>query len=152
MAWDNQEGAPPGSTRLPLHQGGYYEANEFNGPVLDLNEQLISNPSSTFFFRMNGDAMCDAGIRNGDLLIVDKSLKAVNGKIIVASVNGELLVRRFEQHIRGFSLVAENPRYGNVEIGEFTDFSPWGLVTCIVRVLEKQHPDSAAFRGRNRRS
>jgi DNA polymerase V len=112
-------------------------ADDFAERGIDLNEQLIHNKSATFFFRMNGDAMENAGIQNGDVLIVDKSLKATNGKIIVASVNGDLVVRRLQQSIKGFTLVAENPRYENIEVGEFTQFNPWGLVTCVIHILEK---------------
>lgn len=112
-------------------------ADDFAERGIDLNEQLIYNKPSTFFFRMNGDAMTGAGIQNGDVLIVDKSIKATNGKIIVAVVNGDLVVRRFQQGIKGYTLVAENPRYETIEVGEFTQFTPWGLVTCVIHIFEK---------------
>lgn len=112
-------------------------ADDFAERGIDLNEQLIYNKPSTFFFRMNGDAMIHAGIQNGDVLIVDKSLKATNGKIIIAAVNGELVVRRFQQGIKGYFLAAENPRYENIEVGEFTQFNPFGLVTCVIHIFEK---------------
>jgi DNA polymerase V len=117
-------------------------ADDFSERGIDLNEQLIYNKPATFFFRMNGDAMINAGIGNGDVLIVDKSLKATNGKIIVAAVNGELVVRRFQQSIKGYSLAAENPRYEDIDVGEFTQFNPFGLVTCVIRILEKSLLDN----------
>ena len=64
---------------------------------IDLNEQLILNKPATFFFRMNGDAMMEDGIFSGDILIVDRSIKPVSGKLIVAVLDGELLVREFSE-------------------------------------------------------
>ena len=73
-------------------------ADDYAVPPIDLNEQLIRNKPSTFFFRMKVDAMKNAGIFDGDILIVERSLELVNGKIIVAILNGELLVRRFQKN------------------------------------------------------
>jgi DNA polymerase V len=98
---------------------------------IDLNEQLIRNKPATFFFRMNSDAMIDAGIHSGDVLIVDRSIKAVNGKVIVAIVNGELLVRKLQTHIKGVTLIAENKKYGNVQVDEFSSYAAWGVVVYI---------------------
>src|SRR2546429_2440063 len=72
-------------------------ADDYMERGIDLNEQLIMNKPATFFFRMNSHAMLNAGIQSGDVLIVDRSIKAVNGKIIVAVVDGELVVRRLSQ-------------------------------------------------------
>jgi DNA polymerase V len=104
-------------------------ADDYMERGIDLNEQLIRNKPATFFFRMNSDAMIDAGIHSGDVLIVDRSVKAVNGKIIVAVVNGELLVRRLQTHIKGVTLLAENKKYGNIQIDEFSNYTAWGTVT-----------------------
>jgi DNA polymerase V len=103
-------------------------ADDYMERGIDLNEQLIRNKPATFFFRMNSDAMVDAGIHSGDVLIVDRSIKAVNGKIIVAVVNGELFVRRLQTQIRGITLVAENKKYGNINIDEFSNYAAWGVV------------------------
>src|SRR5687767_5367936 len=71
-------------------------ADDYMDRRIDLNEQLILNKPATFFFRMNGEAMTGAGLNHEDVLIVDRSIKATNGKIIVAVVDGELLVRRLQ--------------------------------------------------------
>src|SRR5436189_6483285 len=63
---------------------------------IDLNEQLIKNKPATFFMRVNSDAMIDAGIQNGDVVIVDRSLEAKNAKVIIAVLDGEMLIRRLE--------------------------------------------------------
>ena len=111
-------------------------ADDYMERGIDLNEQLIRNKPATYFFRMNGDAMIGAGIQPGDILIVDKSLQAKSGKIIVAVVNGELMVRRFQQTFNRVSLTAENSRYGTIELGEFSEYRPWGVVTCVIHVLD----------------
>ena len=108
-------------------------ADDYMERGIDLNEQLIRNKPATFFFRMNSDAMTDAGIFSGDVLIVDRSVKAMNGKIIVAILNGELLVRRLQTHIRGVTLVAENKKYGNIQVDEFSSYAAWGVVIHSIR-------------------
>ncbi len=100
---------------------------------IDLNEQLIRNKPSTFFFRMKGDAMQDAGIFDGDLLIVDQSVKPTNGKIIVAVLNGELMVRRFHKNFTSSFLIPENNRYKPINLGEFSDILMWGVVIYVIK-------------------
>jgi len=99
---------------------------------LDLNELLIQHPVATFFVRVAGDSMKDAGINHGDILIVDRSLEATSEKIVIAIVNGELTVKRFVQSHTSCQLVAANSNYPPVEITEDTDFSVWGVVTSVI--------------------
>ena len=113
-------------------------ADDYMERGIDLNEQLILNKPATFFFRMNGDAMVGAGIQSGDVLVVDRSIKATNGKIIIAAINGDLVVRRFQQTINRITLMAENSKYGNIELGEFTEYTAWGVVTCVIHILERR--------------
>jgi DNA polymerase V len=107
-------------------------ADDYMERGIDLNEQLIKNKPATYFFRMRGDAMKDAGIFDNDVLIVDRSLKLANGKIIVAILNGELLVRRFHKNFSSAFLIPENNRYKNINLAEFTDFALWGVVTYVI--------------------
>lgn len=102
---------------------------------IDLNEQLIRNKPATFFFRMKGDAMKNAGIFDGDILIVDRSLQLTNGKIIVAILNGELLVRRFHKNFSSAFLIAENERFKNINLAEFSNFQVWGTVTYVIHTV-----------------
>ncbi len=76
--------------------------------------------------------MRDAGINHGDILVVDRSLEATNGKIIIGIVNGDLTVKRLLQNDTSCKLVAENPDYPAVEITKDTDFSVWGVVTSVI--------------------
>ena len=107
-------------------------ADDYMERGIDLNEQLIRNKPATFFFRMKGDAMKEAGMFDGDILVVDRSIKLVNGKVIVAILNGELLVRRFHKNFSSAFLIAENERFKNINLAEFTNFSVWGVVTYVI--------------------
>lgn len=111
-------------------------ADDYMERGIDLNEQLVINKPATFFFRMTGEAMTGAGIYHDDVLIVDRSIKATNGKIIVAVVDGELLVRRLQVSFNKMILTAENKNQAPVEIGEFSRYSAWGVVTCVIHILD----------------
>lgn len=111
-------------------------ADDYMERGIDLNEQLIMNKPATFFFRMNSHAMSGVGIQSGDVLIVDRSVKAVNGKIIVAVVDGELVVRRLSQKMNSISLLPENRQFKDIRIEEFTAYQPWGVVTCAIHIIE----------------
>ena len=110
-------------------------ADDYMERGIDLNEQLIRNKPATFFFRMKGDAMKDAGIFDNDILIVDRSLKLTSGKIIVAVLNGELMVRRYHKNFSSSFLIPENSRYKTINLGEFSDFMLWGVVAAVIRTL-----------------
>ncbi|HRH61637.1 MAG TPA: S24 family peptidase, partial [Chitinophagaceae bacterium] len=100
---------------------------------------LVLNKPATFFFRMNGDAMIDDGIFSGDILIVDRSIKASSGKVIVAILDGELMVRRLQKNFNGTELVAANKKMTGIQISAFDDRSNvWGVVTCVIHVLENR--------------
>ncbi|WP_430901418.1 MULTISPECIES: LexA family protein [unclassified Paraflavitalea] len=110
-------------------------ADDYAERGIDLNEQLIRNKPATFFFRMKGDAMVDAGLYDNDVLIVDRSIKVTSGKIIVAVLNGELLIRRFHKNFTSAFLIPENSRYKTINLAEFTDFAVWGVVTYAIHPL-----------------
>lgn len=112
-------------------------ADDYMERGIDLNEQLILNKPATFFFRMNGDAMIEDGIFNGDVLIVDRSLKPSNGRVIVAVLDGELLVRRLNRTTNAVELLCANKRMSNIHLPAFDDRSHvWGVVTCVIHALE----------------
>ena len=110
-------------------------ADDYMDRGIDLNEQLIRNKPATYFFRMRGDAMKDAGIYDNDILVVDRSVKLANGKIIVAILNGELMVRRFHKNFTSAFLIPENDRYKTINLAEFGDFNLWGVVTYAIHHL-----------------
>lgn len=113
-------------------------ADDYMERGIDLNEQLILNKPATFFLRMNSEAMIEDGIFSGDILIVDRSVKAASGKLIVAILDGELLVRRLQKNYNNVVLIAANKKMGNITLTEFDDRgNVWGVVTCVIHVLEK---------------
>lgn len=107
-------------------------ADDFLENRIDLNEQLIRNPAATFFIRVQGNSMEEAGIQSGDVLIIDRSLEASNGKIIVAVLNGEFTVKRIRFSIGGIQLIAAHPHYPNIEVSPNDQFEVWGVVTSII--------------------
>ncbi len=111
-------------------------ADDYMERGIDLNEQLVMNKPATFFFKLNGDAMTGAGMQRGDVLIVDRSLKAANGKIIVAIVDGEMVVRRYSQTMNRTLLIPENEKFKSIEISEFMSYQCWGVVTCVIHIID----------------
>jgi DNA polymerase V len=111
-------------------------ADDYAERGIDLNEQLILNKPATFFFRMNSDAMLKAGIQIGDVLIVDRSIKATSGRIVVIAFRGELLVRRLEIFNNRLVLVAANDGYPPQPVTADADYRAWGVVTCVIHILE----------------
>jgi DNA polymerase V len=103
---------------------------------LDLNELMIQHPTATFFVRVSGDSMRGAGIQEGDILVVDRSLETVSGKIVIAILNGEFTVKRFISNASGVYLVAENSRYPALKIEPESDFQVWGVVTYVIHKAE----------------
>ena len=103
--------------------------------VLDLNKHILCNPETTFFVRVSGDSMIEAGIHTGDLLVVDRVLRPENGKIVIAVINGELTVKRLFKVNDKVFLMPENPSYSSIEITEMMDFMIWGVVTNVIHPL-----------------
>lgn len=113
-------------------------ADDYMERGIDLNEQLILNKPATFFFRMNGDAMIEDGIFSGDILVVDRSIKPSSGKVIIAILDGELLVRRLQKNASNIELIAANKKMSSIQLYDFNHRSNvWGVVTCVIHVLEK---------------
>jgi DNA polymerase V len=110
-------------------------SDDFMERGIDLNEQLIQNKPATFFFRVNSDAMIGAGIHIGDTLIVDRSITPASGKVVVAILNGEFLVRRLQMHAHSVTLIPENKKYGNIQIEQLADYRTWGVVTYVIHGL-----------------
>ena len=126
-------------TQLDVHRanatGFSTPADEYAERGIDLNEQLIKNKPATFFFRMNGDAMTGAGIFSGDVLIVDRSITNANGKVIVAVLDGEMIVRRYEKTLNKIRLTPQTDKLAAIEIDPYADFSVWGVVTYVIHTL-----------------
>lgn len=103
--------------------------------IIDLNQQLIKNKEATFFGRAEGDSMIGAGIGNGDLLVIDKSLRPKNQDIAVCFLDGEFTVKRIKIEKDIIWLVAENKKYQPIKVTPENDFVIWGIVTHCIKDL-----------------
>lgn len=110
-------------------------AADYEEGKLDLNKHLIRNPAATFFVRVTGDSMVKAGIHNGDLLVVDRSIEPRDKNVVIAVVNGELTVKRIRIRKNGLTLEAENEAYQSQEINDEIEFEVWGVVTNVIHAL-----------------
>ena len=131
-----------GSKRFSQHDVPMANASGFGAAAddymergIDLNEQLIRNKPATFFMKVSGSSMINAGIFDGDIVIVDRSIKPQNGKIVIAVLDGEMLIRRYEKTINRLRLVPETPKLSSIEVSEFMDFKIWGVVIYAIRSL-----------------
>ena len=126
-----------GIQKIPLASGrvsaGFPSpADDYIEKKLDLNEYLIRHPAATFFVRVSGDSMSGASMHPGDILIVDRALKPISGKIVIAILEGDLTVKRIQQRGGKTFLVPENPAYTPMEIHPETSFEIWGVVTHVI--------------------
>jgi DNA polymerase V len=124
--------------KLPLYgckvRAGFPSpADDYIETYLDLNSHLITHPSATFFVRASGDSMMKVGILDGDLLIVDRSIEAKHGHIVIAAVNGELTVKRLVCTAGRTELMPENDRYSPILITEDLELVIWGVVIHTIR-------------------
>ena len=103
-------------------------ADDYTEENIDLNEHLISNPFITFFLRVKGDSMINAGIKDKDLIIVAKSLTARPGNIIIAMIDGEFTIKRLSIKNNELYLKAENHNYPDFEFKHHIDVQIWGVV------------------------
>ena len=103
-------------------------ADDYTEENIDLNEHLISNPFSTFFLRVKGDSMLNAGIKDKDLIIVDKSLRAKPGNIVIAMIDGEFTIKRLSIKNNELYLKAENHNYRDFRFKNYIDVQIWGVV------------------------
>lgn len=115
-------------------------ADDFMEKQLDLNEHLIQHPAATFFVRVDGDSMIGAGIHQGDILIVDRSIEPSNGKIVIAVLDGAFTVKRIRiSRVPGnktqILLEPENPAFQPIRIQPESDFQVWGVVTYVIHSL-----------------
>ena len=109
-------------------------ADDYIETYLDLNTHLIKHPAATFFVTASGDSMTGAGIQSGDMLIVDKSLDATHGKIVIAAMDGELTVKRLSHTADRIQLLPENNHFQPIDITDTQELVIWGVVTHVIHV------------------
>ncbi|WP_373059964.1 LexA family protein [Zunongwangia sp. H14] len=103
--------------------------------AIDLNQELIRNKDATFFGRVKGDSMRDAGITDGDLLIIDKSLEPASGRIAVCFIDGEFTVKRIKIEKDTVCLIPENDAYKPIRVTADNEFLIWGIVTNVIKAV-----------------
>ncbi len=108
-------------------------ADDFLDLSIDLNKELIKHPYATFYGRVRGDSMTGAGLDDGDLLIIDKSLEPQDGKIAVCFIDGEFTVKRIKLDTESLWLMPENTKYKPLKVTEDNEFVIWGIVTCVIK-------------------
>ena len=108
-------------------------ADDFLDSSIDLNKALVKNKDATFYGRVKGDSMIDAGLSDGDLLIIDKSIEPKNDKIAVCFIDGEFTVKRIKMEKDVIWLMAENKKYQPIKVTKDNDFLIWGVVTNVIK-------------------
>lgn len=108
-------------------------ADDYIEESLDLNKYLIKKPAATFMVKVKGDSMSGAGIENGDLLIIDRSITAKHNSIVVAMLNGAFTVKRLIKRGGATFLKPENQKYKEIMIEESHDFEVWGVVAHVIK-------------------
>ncbi len=128
---------PTLNLKLPLYDskisaGFPSPAEDYVELKLDLNQHLIKHPAATFFVKVAGHSMNDAGIHDGDLLVVDRALEPKNSDIAVCVIDGEFTVKRIKKIKGELYLVPENAAYKPIKVTEEKDFQIWGIVAYII--------------------
>jgi len=107
-------------------------ATDYMENKLDLNEHLIKHPAATFIVKASGFSMIDAGIHSGDLLIIDRSITPQNNNIVIASIFGDLTVKKLKKKKNTLFLVSASDHYPSIEVKEEMECFIWGVVTFII--------------------
>lgn len=107
-------------------------ADDYVDKQIDIRSVLVRHPAATFYLRASGSSMIGAGINDGDLLVVDRSAEAVNGRIVIAALDGELTVKRLVRKCGRVILVPENPDYSPIDITDREYVHVWGVVVYVI--------------------
>tara|TARA_Y100001968_G_scaffold333676_1_gene398266 strand:+ start:2498 stop:2914 length:417 start_codon:yes stop_codon:yes gene_type:complete len=123
--------------KVSISAGFPSPAEEYMEASIDLNEELIKHPISTFFLRVSGNSMRGAGVHNGDLLIVDRSINPAPGHIVVAVLDGEFTLKKLVLHKNNLYLEAANPSNPPIDIRRYGEMQIWGVATYSIHSLIK---------------
>ncbi len=123
----------PGMAQTDIHAGFPSPATDYMTQAIDLNKELVRHPAATFYGRVVGDSMIDAGVDEGDILVIDRSLDPDEGDMCVCFVDGEFTLKHLYTEGGRLRLVPANDRYPVIEITEGVDFKMWGVVTYVIK-------------------
>ena len=110
-------------------------ANDFKEIRISLDKELVKNPEATFYARVSGESMIEAGIDDGDLLVIDRSLNPENGKIGICMIDGDFTVKRIKKTKGRLYLLPENKKYEAIELKEDNELIIWGIVAYVIKKL-----------------
>jgi len=108
-------------------------ADDFKETRISLDRELVKNKEATFYARVSGDSMIEAGLDDGDLLVIDRSKNPENGKIAICLVDGEFTVKRIKKEKNKLYLMAENKKYKPIELKEENELIIWGVVEYVIK-------------------
>ena len=108
-------------------------ANDFKELRISIDQEVVRNEEATFYARVSGESMQGAGLDDGDLLVIDRSMEPKNGKIAVCCIDGEFTVKRLKVVKNGVFLIPENPKYQPIKVTEENELIIWGIVTYVVK-------------------
>lgn len=137
----NKETAPdqeqfPVMAQSGIHAGFPSPATDYMTQAIDLNKELVRHPAATFYGRVVGDSMIDAGVEEGDVLVIDKSLEPQEGDMAVCFVDGEFTLKHLHFHEGGITLRPANSSYPEIELSEGMEFKVWGVVTYVIKKVK----------------
>lgn len=110
-------------------------AADFDGTRVSIDQIVVKNAVATFYAKANGNSMIGAGIDDGDILVIDKSIEPQDGKIAVCFIDGEFTVKRIKVQENSLLLLPENKLFEPIEVTQENDFIIWGIVTYVVKKL-----------------
>lgn len=119
-----------------VHAGFPSPAQDYMDSLIDLNKELVRHPAATFYARVVGDSMTDAGVEEGDVLVVDKSLDPSEGDMAICFLDGEFTLKfvSFKEKDKGKMILRSgNRKYPPIEVTESSDFTVWGVVTYVIK-------------------
>ncbi len=132
---DKRQEDLPKMAQEGIHAGFPSPATDYMTQAIDLNKELVKHPAATFYGRVVGDSMIDAGVEEGDILVIDKALEPRDGDMAVCFIDGEFTLKHMKFHEGGMSLVPANEKYPVIEVTEGTDFVMWGVVTYVIKKI-----------------
>ena len=108
-------------------------ADDFKEVRISLDKELVKNKEATFYAKVSGDSMVGAGLDDGDLLVIDRSLSPENGKIAICFIDGDFTVKRIKKEKGKFYLIPENKKYKAIELNEDNELIIWGVVEYVIK-------------------
>ena len=130
---EEKENVLPGMAQDGIHAGFPSPATDYMTQAIDLNKELVRHPAATFYGRVVGDSMIDAGVEEGDILVIDRSLEPQSGDMAVCVLDGECTLKYLQIDRSGLTLVPANPEYPEIKVGEGMEFKMWGVVTYVIK-------------------